>query len=305
MPHDGTPEGGRYALSMVKALLCPLAVAWLGLVGGCGEAAMTVGVHTRSAIYAQSVLEHDGGARAIITAHPPRVGTLQGIAPSAPMRGLGAFASDGIRVALRRACAESTVLTGPNTIALIARGGASGDLQQLLKEAQDSGILDPQLLAKIGKVAGLDYFFLGTMSLVNSSNSTRFSPLGLTMVRSDWTTLNMVLQLYHAPTGRIVWQSLGDCTDYAESAAAIPVSVHVVSSDLCEAMIKDLLWGRSRTTLMGTGNEPEHRAYEPTVLQQGKSAPDSTVGEDDGVPANEAEVMPELPLGPAAVSPPL
>ncbi len=261
---------------------------------------MKIGVHTRSAIYASSLLDHEGGVRALLTAKAPRVGTLQGISPGAPVRGLGAFASDGVRVGLQRACPQSTVISGPTTAALAARANASHDLQQMLKDANDTGLLDPECLARLGKAIGVDYFFLGTVSSLNVSNSTRFSPLGLTMVRSDWTTMTLVLQLYHAPTGRIVWQSLGDCTGYTESPAALPISVHVVTSDLCETMVNDLLLGRSRTTQWGTGNEPEHREHEPPSLGRGGNDPTMPDGAEDATPPDSPDVVPDLPADASA-----
>ncbi len=260
----------------------------------CGEASVKMGAHTRSAIYANSVLERDGGARAILTAQPPRVGTLQGVSPGAPLRGLGAFASDAVRIGLHRTCPNATVLTGPTTLALAVRAGKSRDLHRLLDHANNTGILLAEDLAALGKATGLDYFFLGTIAWINISNATRFNPLGLTIVRSDWTNMNMVLQLYHAPSGEIVWQSVGDCTGYTESAAAVPISVHVVTSDLGEAMMNDLLMGRSRSTMFGTGNEPLRSVPEPTSggTQTASGAPSQ---EDAYAPADSPEIEPEAP----------
>ena len=61
------------------------------LAGGCADIKLQVGLHTRSAVYANSLLEQEKGVMAILTANPPRVGTLQGVSPGAPLRGLGAW----------------------------------------------------------------------------------------------------------------------------------------------------------------------------------------------------------------------
>lgn len=241
------------------------AAALLALLGlaGCADTKLQVGLHTRSAVYANSLLEQEGGVRPILTASPSRVGTLQGVSPGAPLRGLGTFASDGVRVGMHRQCPDATVLTGPATLALAARVGRSRELSKLLEDANNSGILLAEDLASLGKATGLDYFFLATIASHGTSNAVRFNPLGLTMVRSDWTTMNMVLQLYHAPSGRIVWQSVGDSTGYTESIASNPVSVHAVTSDLASAMIGDLIKGRSRTTLTRVGDGPVRLEPEP------------------------------------------
>lgn len=266
---------------------------------GCGEASMKVGLHTRSAVYGNSQLERDGGARAILTAKPPRVGTLQGVSPGAPLRGLGVFASDAVRIGLHRTCPDATVLTGPTTMALAARVGKSRELHNLLDRANNTGILAAEDLAALGKATGLDYFFLGTIAWINISNSTRFNPLGLTIIRSDWTNMNMVLQLYHAPSGEIVWQSVGDCTGYTESAAAVPISVHVVTSDLGEAMLSDLLKGRSRSTMFGTGNEPLRTVPEPPATSTDAQGNKRSQDADAYAPADKPEIEPEAPPAPS------
>jgi len=131
-----------------------------------------------------------------------------------------------LQVGLHRECPQATVLTGPATVGLAARAGKSRELAKLPEDANNSGILAAEDLAALGKATGLDYFFLGTVASHGTTNAVRLNPLGLTMVRSDWTTMNMILQLWHAPSGRIVWQSVGDSTGYTESAVSNPVSVH-------------------------------------------------------------------------------
>ena len=282
------PESIAVRLFARRAILALLACA---APIGCADTHMQVGLHTRSAVYARTLLGPDMDARAILTATPPRVGTLQGVSPGAPLRGLGAFASDAVRVGMHRQCPGATVLTGPATLALAARTGKSRDLTKLLEDANNSGILAAEDLAALGSATGLEYFFLATIASQNSTNAVRFNPLGLTMVRSDWTTMNMVLQLYHAPSGRIVWQSVGDATGYTESIASNPVSVHTVTSDLASAMIGDLIRGRSRTTLTRIGDGPVQHEAEPgdpqTQLWTDRNDPDAYA------PADKPEVEPD------------
>ncbi len=274
----------------------PACIAILSLLAsampiGCADTTVQVGLHTRSAVYVRSLLGPDMDARAILTSNPPRVGTLQGVSPGAPLRGLGTFASDSVRVGLHRQCAGATVLTGPATMALAARVGKSRDLAKMLEDANNSGILAAEDLASISTATGLEYFFLCTIASHNTTNAVRFNPLGLTMVRSDWTTMNMVLQLYHAPSGRIVWQSVGDATGYTESVASNPVSVHAVTSDLASAMIGDLIRGRSRTTLTRVGDGPVQVEAEPndpdTHEWKNRDDPDAYA------PADKPEIEPE------------
>jgi hypothetical protein len=280
-----------HAMSVASAALL------LSMLGACTDTSVRVGLHTRSATYAHSVLERDSEIRSIMTSTPPKVGVLQGISPGAPVRGLGAFASDAVRVGLHRACPESTVLSGPTTLALASAAGKSAKLSKMLSDAKNTGILAADDLAEVGRATGLDYFFLATIAQIDVRGDSRFAFLGTTIVRSGWTTANLVLQLWHAPSGKLVWQSVGDCTGYSESGSASPVSIHDIASDLVRVMIRDLLDGRSRTTLLF--REEEHP---PTAPGDGTEPSDDhgkPTERGEWVPADKPDYEPE----PKAVAP--
>lgn len=275
----------------VRALM--LAVPAL-LLGGCAETAVKVGLQTRSAIYANSLLEGASGARALLTSNPPRVGILQGSSPGAPIRGLGPFASDAVRVALHRRCPGSTVVSGPTVAGLAAQAGKSPELARLLREAHDTGILNPADLRELGTATGLEWFFLAIVASNDVRDSTRFTFFGVTAVRSNWTTSNLTLQLYHAPTGRIAWQSVGDCTEYTESLSSAPVPLHVVMSELAGVMVNDLLQSRSRTSLLWITNQKQH--LEPEHANDASDAhplPEDPSDVDSYLPADRPEIEPE------------
>ncbi|MFM8872784.1 MAG: hypothetical protein ACKOJI_05425 [Phycisphaerales bacterium] len=277
----------------VFAALCAACVA-LPIPAGCAETSVKVGLQTRSAIYANSLLEEEKGVRALLTSSPPRVGILQGVSPGAPVRGFGPFASDAVRVALRRRCPGSTVLSGPTVVGMAAAAGKSPDLARILREANDTGILPAPDLAALGRALKLDYFFLGMVASNDMRDATRLSQLGLTMVRSHWTVSNLTIQLYHAPSGRMVWQSVGDCTEYVETVAAAPVPLHSVMAEVAAAMIGDLVDGRSRTTLLWVTNQ--RAVKEPEVAASGAEAhplPEPASDADAYCPADRPEVEPE------------
>lgn len=277
----------------VFAALCAACVA-LPIPAGCAETSVKVGLQTRSAIYANSLLEEENGVRTLLTSSPPRVGILQGVSPGAPVRGFGPFASDAVRVALRRRCPDSTVLSGPTVVGMAAAAGKSQDLARILREANDTGILPAPDLAALGRALKLDYFFLGMVASNDMRDATRLSQLGLTMVRSHWTVSNLTIQLYHAPSGRMVWQSVGDCTEYVETVAAAPVPLHSVMAEVAAAMIGDLVDGRSRTTLLWVTNQ--RAVKEPEVAASGAEAhplPEPASDADAYCPADKPEVEPE------------
>jgi hypothetical protein len=179
-------------------------------------------------------------------------------------------------------------------VGLAAKAGKSQDLARLLREANDTGILPAPDLAALGEALKLDYFFLGMVASNDMRDATRLSQLGLTIVRSHWTVSNLTIQLYHAPSGRMVWQSVGDCTEYVETVAAAPVPLHSVMAEVAGAMIGDLVEGRSRTTLLWVTNQRAMK--EPEVASGGTEAhplPEPASDPDAYCPADKPEVEPE------------
>jgi hypothetical protein len=287
---------------VVRAFASIACVAACAFSTGCAETSVKVGLQTRSAIYANSLLEQEKGVRTLLTAKPSRVGILQGVSPGAPLRGLGPLASDAVRVALHRRCPDSTVVSGPTVVGLVARAGKSQELARVLRDAQDTGILPAPDLAEIGKATGLDYFFLAIVGSNYVRDATRFNMLGLTAVRSNWTTSGLTLQLWHAPSGRMVWQSLGDCTEYVETISSAPVPLQVVTAEIASAMVNDLVQGRSRTSLLLVLNQPAHSEPEPVHdATEAHPLPADPADPDAYWPADKPEVEAE-PVGGAAGS---
>ncbi|MFM7807145.1 MAG: hypothetical protein ACKPEA_04345 [Planctomycetota bacterium] len=150
-------------------------------------------------------------------------------------------------------------------------------------------------LVALGKATGLDYFFLGIVGANYVRDATRFSLLGLTAVRSNWTTSSLTLQLWHAPSGRMVWQSLGDCTEYTETVATAPVPLHIVTAEIASAMVNDLVQGRSRTTLLLVLNQPARAEPEPVRdATEAHPLPADPSDPDAYCPADKPEIEVEL-----------
>ena len=73
--------GHSVRVTLLSSLVCALQF-------GCANTSVQVGLHTRSAVYVGSLMGPNMDVRSILISTPPRVGTLQGVSPSAPLRGL-------------------------------------------------------------------------------------------------------------------------------------------------------------------------------------------------------------------------
>jgi hypothetical protein len=91
--------------------------------------------------------------------------------------------------------------------------------------------------------------------------------LGLTMVRSRWMVSNLTIQLYQAPSGRLAWQGVGNCTEHVESESAAPVPRRSVMPEVAAG-------GAEAHPVPESPSEPD--AYAPADRPEIEPEPDAT-----------------------------
>jgi len=262
---------------MARLIACFLRVALPLSLLGCASDAIEVSVQTRSHGY--RILEHP---QRVLAADPPNCAVLPANAGGTP--GLGTLVNAAIERVLREKGLDASVIAPTETGNLMTEAGRVGLLDELLNSWAPSNVLDPTLLREVGEA--LEVRFLLAPSLVSHStnNNTRFSFLGITMVRTGWTTVQVSLQLWHAPTGVLVWQSEGIATLACEGIVGPPVPIGPTVAEAVRPMLEDFLTGRSESILAKKLPAPKPAATaDPADQSSPPAAPtDSGGGEADG-----------------------
>jgi hypothetical protein len=75
-----------------------------------------------------------------------------------------------------------------------------------------NGILNRQLLRRIGRRLGSRYVLLPGLAQFEESIIDKVEAVGIKLVRNRVTTLRLWLQLWDSETGHIVWESSGEAT---------------------------------------------------------------------------------------------
>ncbi|MEY3022684.1 MAG: hypothetical protein RIS86_1882 [Planctomycetota bacterium] len=274
----------------IDRLLAPVLLAvWLvAALPGCTKASLRVGVDTRTRTYADF-----GDAKELLRADPPRVGVLPTIGNDVGR----AMAFDmALEKALRNdrggmfAIFESdeephSVVHRDVLVNACIATGLEGSLQDLLAGSRPQSLLPKEGGRRIAERAGVEYLLLPRLVDVHRDNATRFSFAGFSFLRTGWTTIEAALQLWHAPTGMLVWQSTAEATLSAEGVVGISPSVKATMDALLATMLTDLVTGRSNGTVRGKIEAPETpvttisipaSAPAPAAMEKGASASDST-----------------------------
>lgn len=121
----------------------------------------------------------------------------------------------------------------------------------MLEGYETTGILDKNVLAKIGNILNVKYIAQPRLSSFAERTSTRLSAFGLSLVSTRETTMKVSLQLWDAGTGNIVWEGSGQATIAVEALRAKPVSFEEVADVASRGLMKKLIMNLSPQTTNG------------------------------------------------------
>ena len=282
---------------------------------GCATPNIKVGVQTRSQLHVE--LDEP---REILVSVPPRCAILPS-AVSGASAGLGPFNDQSIGRMIEDAVerrgergplgwlagdgdgdgdgdvSEETVFSPADVVNAANTAGLGGELKSLIGSVTAAGVLDRDRLRRIGRLLDVEYVMLPWLAGVHTDNATRFNFAGITLVRTGWTTVEMVLQLWHAPSGRLVWQSTASGTLVGEGVVGTPPSIQPVLDALLRAMLEDFVSGRSESVL-STEIAPTPAPSAPASASSGAEA-----SAQKGVAAGEAASQPSEPARTAPAPP--
>ena len=176
------------------------------------------------------------------------VAVLGVIAP-ANLQGLGPSLSDALVNALAKAQPPIRAIPVYDTVSIINERGLAQNYVDLLSNFGPRGILELQLLRRIGSALGSRYLLLPGLGEFNQTIVDKYEVLGLKLVRTRVTTLRLWLQLWDAQTGHLLWESAGELT--AVSAllnAKRSVPLNRLAQELWFDMIQEDLLGKRMET---------------------------------------------------------
>ena len=172
------------------------------LLGGCGPPYL-------SDTYATS------------TAKPPSLDTrdlartpvvvLAFVAP-ANLQGLSPTLSHALSGALAEVTPPIREISSAETLNRLTDKGLATEYADLRAGFARNGMLDRQLLRRIGSGLGSQYVLLPGLAQFGEEILDKFEAAGIKLVRNRVTTLRLWLQLWDSQTGHIVWESSGEGT---------------------------------------------------------------------------------------------
>ena len=289
----------------------PLSIALLGLLasillGGCASASLEIGVTTRATLY-----EDIGDPLALMTDEPTRVAVLPTIMTNVSP-GQGVLADLAIDKAMTKdyrpfslvaqeKAEPFTALTAEQTTARCIEAGRADELRRLIGSTQPGNFLDPELLAEVGGVLGVEYLLVPQVVFLNTDNAGRFTFTGLTFIRTGWISLVGTLQLWHVSSRELAWQSAGESSLTAENVVGISPPTQAGLDALFTTLVGDLVTGREQSVVSGKVSappsaNPTNQAPEKTGSTSGSTpgaSPDAAAAGGGDAPASTTDPVAE------------
>ncbi len=225
-----------YVLGRIGVALLTIVIM---LLGGCGPPYL-------SDTYATS------------TAKPPSLDTrdlartpvvvLAFVAP-ANLQGLGPTLSHALSGALTEVAPPIHEISSAETLNRLTDKGLATEYADLRAGFARNGMLDRQLLRRIGSGLGSQYVLLPGLAQFGEEILDKFEAAGIKLVRNRVTTLRLWLQLWDLQTGHIVWELSGEATTASVLLSPTQtVALEEIARKLLVRMMQDGLLELKRET---------------------------------------------------------
>ncbi|RPG16390.1 MAG: hypothetical protein CBB69_008145 [Phycisphaera sp. TMED9] len=250
----------------------PVLPALLLMLGGCAASGIQVGVQNRSEQYLPMP-----APKTILSSTPPNCAVLPTFA-SGSDAGVASFANLSFAYVARREIKDANILSHADVVNRLNATGDASLLNELLASIDPGDFLGRDKLQQVGKSLGVEYLMLPRLADVITDNTTRFSFAGFTFIMTGWTTVEIGLQIWHAPTGQLVWQATGSGTLAGENLVGSSPAIQTTLDALLTAMLIDFIDGRSESVLSMDLPKPKAKKMSPPSgsAVSGASPPETT-----------------------------
>jgi hypothetical protein len=128
------------------------------------------------------------------------------------LQGFGPTLSHALSGALAQVVPPIREIPTNETLNRLTDEGLATEYADLRAGFARNGILNRQLLRRIGRRLGSRYVLLPGLAQFEESIIDKVEAVGIKLVRNRVTTLRLWLQLWDSETGHIVWESSGEAT---------------------------------------------------------------------------------------------
>ena len=173
-----------------------------------------------------------------------------------PLRGNEAGLGLYLDGAIKKVAPTWKIIDEQQTINLINRHGLAGEYARLREGAEQSHILDRELLQKIGKSIGARYVFQPRLAYISQTMTDRWKipVVDVRILQTRSAHMRLSLQLWDTVSGELIWSSAAETALQSEAVTQDPVFIEDAARITLGSMLADLL--NRETSSRYTGLNP-------------------------------------------------
>lgn len=138
---------------------------------------------------------------------------------------------------IRIARPDLRLVSLPTALTSINRAGLAGTYKHMIEDYRTTGLLDRDVIRKIGQAAGVRYLAQLKLAGFRQESKSRWSALGLRIFETKLSTARLFLQVWDSADGAIVWEGAAELTSAYESVSEETVTF----SSIVEATARELV----------------------------------------------------------------
>lgn len=186
------------------------------------------------------------------------------LAPTPLLRGDEAVLGLYLSEAIQKMAPNWKVIDQQQTIGLINHHGLAEEYTRLRQGADQSHILERELLQKIGEHIGARYVFQPRLAYISQTMTDRFeapaAPVLILQTRS--AVMRLSLQLWDTVSGVPIWSSAAESVVLSETASLEPMFIKDAARAAFGSMLKDLLTNKTSSEYTRLNQFLENLIYE-------------------------------------------
>lgn len=163
---------------------------------------------------------------------------------------LGDFVEEG----LKKERPDVKVIPYWQTLSVINTGGYTADYARMLNTYTTTGILDRDVLTKLGSALGATYLIHPRIIDFKQKQTIRFQPFGFTMFLTHETEIKIYIEVWDARNGGIVWIGAAEANMASEHFMSKPIPFEDVAKLSIETLLKKMPLGVKAPVAAGTLN---------------------------------------------------
>lgn len=142
---------------------------------------------------------------------------------------------------LHKVTPEWKVVSPQDTVARINGAGLTAEYMRMKAGHEESNILDRDQLRRISAAIGARYLFQLRLAAFTQTMTERWKALDVRLTQTRWGDMRLVLQLWDASTGRLVWSSAAETSMQGEGVSQDPVYLEEIARATLIGMMADFL----------------------------------------------------------------